>query len=233
MFSFSRRKCTTTVYQYIQRIYSRIQSHVLDFQKAQHTSTSKGSRHSSTSSYHIPVPGTRSSFTYLPHLELPTRVSSAVPFAAELCLITSYCCTSTAIEWPWTRKHPRGCRGDGTSHQTRCRSRFLAFCRACRLVTVVFANVSSLARFSNIGHRVSSLFYTSRPVSAVSKRSVLLLAYNDICLFSLGMMLEYQPPSQRLPAAWQTLFAYIRWTRHPTLPCCCSCFLVVSAKRPS
>jgi len=84
MFSFSRRKCTTTVYQYIQRIYSRIQSHVLDFQKAQHTSTSKGSRHSSTSSYHIPVPGTRSSFTYLPHLELPTRVSSAVRFAAGL-----------------------------------------------------------------------------------------------------------------------------------------------------
>ena len=38
MFSFSRRKCTTTVYQYIQRIYSRIQSHVLDFQKGQHTS---------------------------------------------------------------------------------------------------------------------------------------------------------------------------------------------------
>ena len=70
--------------QYIQRIYSRIQSHVLDFQKAQHTSTSKGSRHSSTSSYHIPVPGTRSSFTYLPHLELPTRVSSAVRFAAGL-----------------------------------------------------------------------------------------------------------------------------------------------------
>jgi len=33
---------------------------------------------------HIPIPGTRSSFTYLLHLELPTRVSSAVRFAAEL-----------------------------------------------------------------------------------------------------------------------------------------------------
>ena len=145
---------------------------------------------------HIPIPGTRSSFTYLLHLELPTRVSSAVRFAAELCLITSYCCTSTAIEWPWTRKHPRGCRGDGTSHQTRCRSRLLAFCPACRLVTVVFARVSPLARFSNIGRRVSSLFHTSRPVSAVSKRSLLLLlAFNDLCLFSCGLMLEYQPPS--------------------------------------
>ena len=108
---------------------------------------------------------------------LNCRRASALPCVSQpSCLKTSYCCTSTAIEWPWTRKHPRGCRGDGPSHQTRCRSRFLAFCRACRLVTVVFARVSPLARFSNIGHRVSSLFYTSRPVSAVSKRSVLLLA---------------------------------------------------------
>lgn len=99
-------------------------------------------------SYHIP--GTRyatGTKGYLEHFEAPKYVSSVVRFAAGFCPITGCCCSSVQQQdGLGLRNIPEGA---GTTNQiiTSCsRCRFLAPCRACRLVALVFARQGLFSR---------------------------------------------------------------------------------------